>query len=123
MEERCDQFPNCQDFSDEANCQLVVRPDNYVADYAPFVVNDDGDLVKVGVKIKMDLISILDINEVGQNILVQFKLYISWYDFRLKFFNMKTNINMNTLTTDEKESIWVPVIVFRKQNCTLMSNF
>ena len=91
----------------------MVRPDNYVSDYAPFMVNDHGDLVKVGVQIKMDLISILDINEVGQNILVQFKLYISWYDFRLKFFNMKNNINMNTLTTDEKKGIWVPVIVFR----------
>ena len=35
MEERCDQFPNCGDFSDEANCKLVVLPDNYVKDYAP----------------------------------------------------------------------------------------
>ena len=34
------------------------------------------------------------------------------YDFRLKFHNMKTNINMNTLTNTEKEGIWVPSLVF-----------
>ena len=61
----------------------------------------------------MDLNSILQINEVGQKILIQFTLYVSWFDFRLRFYNMKTNINMNTLTQDEKKSIWVPVMVFR----------
>ena len=64
----------------------------------------------------MDLNSILQINEVGQKILIQFTLYVSWFDFRLRFYNMKTNINMNTLTQDEKKSIWVPVMVFRKIN-------
>ena len=62
----------------------------------------------------MDLISILEINEVGQKFKTQFNLYISWFDFRLKFYNMKTNINMNTLTQEEKLSIWVPVMVFRE---------
>jgi hypothetical protein len=52
MEERCDQFPNCEDFSDEANCQLVVLPDNYVKDYAPFTVDQMGELKKVTVLIK-----------------------------------------------------------------------
>ena len=133
MEERCDQFPNCEDFSDEADCQLVVLPDNYVIDYAPFRVDHEDQLVKVPVKIRvnieflifliinncssqMDLNSILQINEVGQKILIQFTLYVSWFDFRLRFYNMKTNINMNTLTQDEKKSIWVPVMVFRKIN-------
>ena len=53
MEERCDQFPNCEDFSDERNCKLVVLPDNYVIDYAPFTVNDTGYLVEAPVKIKV----------------------------------------------------------------------
>ena len=52
MEERCDQFPNCKDFSDEANCRLVVLPENYVSDYAPFTLDQEGDLAKVAVSIK-----------------------------------------------------------------------
>ena len=55
---------------------------------------------------------ILDINEVGQIFGNQFNLYMSWYDFRLKLHNMKSNINMNTLTNTEKEGIWVPSLVF-----------
>ena len=51
---RCDQFPNCGDFSDEENCKLVVVPENYVTDYAPFTVDMDGNLVKVQVKIKVN---------------------------------------------------------------------
>ena len=53
MEERCDQFPNCEDFSDESSCQLVVLPQNYVPDYAPFTVLDNGDLRKVAVSMKV----------------------------------------------------------------------
>ena len=63
----------------------------------------------------MDLISILGIDEVAQKFRTQFNLYIEWFDIRLKFLNMKTNINLNTLTQDEKTSIWVPILVFRKE--------
>ena len=105
---RCDQFPNCDDFSDEENCKLVVIPENYVTDYAPFTVDMNGNLVKVQVKIKVnkpnqagnymhkiikiDLISILEINEVNQKFKTQFKIYVMWFDFRLKYYNMKLNI-------------------------------
>ena len=112
MEKRCDQFPNCEDFSDEDGCSLVVQPANYAPDYAPFTVTEEGLLVKVKVNITIDLIKILDINEVGQIFGNQFNLYMSWYDFRLKLHNMKSNINMNTLTNTEKEGIWVPSLVF-----------
>ena len=129
---RCDQFPNCDDFSDEENCKLVVIPENYVKDYAPFTVDMNGNLVKVQVKIKVnkpkiklftlpyttvikiDLIAILEINEVAQKFKTQFKIFIMWFDFRLKYYNMKLNVNLNTLTKDEKGSIWVPIMVFRK---------
>ena len=53
MEQRCDQFPNCADFSDEENCKLVVLPENYVKDYAPFEVDELGHLKKVQVLIKV----------------------------------------------------------------------
>ena len=56
--------------------------------------------------------SILKIDEVGQKFVTQFTLFLTWYDFRLNFYNMKTNINMNTLTTRERGDIWVPKLVF-----------
>ena len=61
---------------------------------------------------QVELYSILLIDEVGQIFGNQFKLYMTWYDFRLKFHNMKTNLNMNTLTILETSLIWVPKLVF-----------
>ena len=58
MEERCDKFPNCEDFSDESSCQLVVLPQTYVQEYAPFTVLDSGLLKKVKVFIKVSNVTI-----------------------------------------------------------------
>ena len=44
----------------------------------------------------------------------QFNLNMSWYDFRVELWNMKNNIDLNTLTKEEKKSIWVPVLEFRE---------
>ena len=60
----------------------------------------------------MNLISILEIDEVGQTLTNQFNLFITWYDFRLKLHNMKNNLNLNTLTQAEKNKIWIPKLVF-----------
>ena len=60
MEERCDQFPNCEDFSDESSCQLVGLPQTYVKDYAPFTVLDSGLIKKVEVFIKVSKVITID---------------------------------------------------------------
>ena len=110
---RCDQLPHCKDLSDEANCQLVILPEGYVLEYPPFSTDDEGLPIKVDVMIKMDLLSISDINEVGQTFTTKFKLSISWSDFRINFHNLKSDQNMNSLTADERQSIWVPKLIFR----------
>ena len=109
---RCDQLPHCKDLSDEANCQLVILPEGYVLEYPPFSTDEEGLPIKVDVMIKMDLLSISDINEVGQTFTSKFKLSISWSDFRINFHNLKPDNNMNTLTADERQSIWVPKLIF-----------
>merc|ERR1712155_328444 len=63
---RCDQLPHCKDLSDEANCQLVILPEGYVLEYPPFSTDEEGLPIKVDVMIKMDLLSIYDINLVSQ---------------------------------------------------------
>ena len=111
----CDQFPHCQDFSDEADCDLVILPENYVLEYPPFKVDDMGRPVKVNVSVRMELLAISDISEVGQTFTAQFNLFITWLDFRMEMFNMKEDMNMNTLTAEERGSIWVPKLIFRFQ--------
>ena len=57
MEKRCDQYQHCDDFSDETNCKLVVFPNIYVHDYAPFSINNKNYLEKVSVKIKVFIVT------------------------------------------------------------------
>ena len=82
-------------------------------EYPPFSTDDKGQPIKVDVRIKMDLLSISDINEVGQTFTSQFHLSIIWSDFRINFHNLKSDQNMNSLTADERQSIWVPKLIFR----------
>ena len=73
---RCDQFPNCADFSDEAACQLVVLPDNYVSDYAPFTVDTDtGRMRRIGVKIKVAVTIMLHFRD---NVPCRWISFLSW---------------------------------------------
>ena len=90
-----------------------------MSDYAPFTLDPAGELARVRVTARVQLASILEIDEVGQKFRTQFNLDLSWLDFRLRFFNMKTNRNMNTLTKEEKGSIWVPIVLFRKVKASL----
>ena len=58
--------------------------------------------------------SILAIDEVEQRIETQFIVIMTWNDVRLELYNMKNNLNLNTLTNYERSNIWVPVLLFRK---------
>ena len=53
-----------------------------------------------------------DIQEVAQYLEVKFKINLQWRDARIKFYNLKQNENMNSLTLDEQLTIWIPTIVF-----------
>ena len=43
---------------------------------------------------------------------LKFMLSLKWYDSRLQFYNLKDNIDMNSLLYEEKQKLWVPKIVF-----------
>jgi len=59
-----------------------------------------------------DIWRVLEINEVGSYIALQFELSLEWRDPRLKFVNLKTDSDLNTLNAKEKNKIWVPEIIF-----------
>ena len=59
-----------------------------------------------------DLMVVQDIQEVAQYLEVKFKINLQWRDARIKFYNLKQNENMNSLTLDEQQTIWIPTIVF-----------
>ena len=59
---RCDSVANCDDVSDEKNCQLVSLDENkYLKDKPPAPFNSS----KFPVNVSIDIVSVLDIQEVG----------------------------------------------------------
>ena len=43
---------------------------------------------------------------------VQFFLHLTWHDSRLRFYNLKDDSGLNALSPQEKQQIWMPVLVF-----------
>ena len=117
--ERCDNFQDCADVSDEKNCMLVYKDEEkYLKDKTPPVKNKKE---KLPVELSIDIKEIISINEVEQIINIQFKLEMTWFDSRLQYYNLKENQKMNTLTFPELEGIWVPQILFSNTQHQLIS--
>ena len=53
-----------------------------------------------------------DIQEVAQYLELKFRIKFQWKDARVTFYNLKENEEMNSLSPDEKTSLWTPTIVF-----------
>ena len=43
---------------------------------------------------------------------LKLKLTLKWNDSRLKYSDLKSNANMNTLTAAEMDQIWMPTLLF-----------
>ena len=102
MEERCDQVTQCRDKSDENNCNLIVFEDNYNNKVPPFTVNPgDKSLVPVKVKVSTSLMNVLAISEFSHTIDLKLGITLEWYENRVLFHNLKTNVNLNILSDVE----------------------
>ena len=110
MEKRCDQRSDCQDVSDEKNCQMVnIDRSNYLASKPPPPLHGD---TLVTVEIRIDFMEVLEILEVDQIFRSKYTLYLEWVDPRIEYFNLQINKKLNNLIPKEKEQIWVPRLIF-----------
>ena len=53
-----------------------------------------------------------DIQEVGQYIKLKFQLSLNWKDARVLYYNLKFDEALNSLSAEEKLTLWTPTIVF-----------
>ena len=58
------------------------------------------------------IISILELNEVMSLMTAQLELTVSWRDPRLEFANLNPDRNNNTISMNQKQSMWMPVLIF-----------
>ena len=114
MEERCDQVPNCQDESDERQCQLVLMKDSYNRKVAPIttISAEDFTLVPVPVTISITLLKIVSMEEVAHSIDFQFEISLKWRDIRLTYMNLKTKSSLNALSDADISALWLPRVIY-----------
>lgn len=81
---------------DEIGCEIFTMDSSYLKDVPPSGESGD-DLANV--YLSVDILSILEIKEVDQFISLQVRLWMTWKDSRLTMLNLKTDEDLNTLTT------------------------
>ena len=102
-----------RDESDENNCRMLVIRDNYNKKISPF----DFDYIKSEVKpvivnVTLTLMKVLSISEVDGEYAMKFRLRMVWYDYRLRYYNLKRDRSLNSLSRTEIDQIWIPYVVF-----------
>ena len=82
---RCDLGYHCKDYSDEENCTIFTTP-NYDKNSPPPILIHENEKHKMTLlKVSVDIIEILDIDEIDSKINIKFELTVTWNDARIYF--------------------------------------
>ena len=109
----CNNFPDCQDETDETNCSLLIQPGANYKKHLPTIGHDDGEKNNLPINATFTVLKVIDINEDEAFIDIFFKLHLEWFDKSLTFKFLKHSDNENTLEEDLVDQIWKPDIIFK----------
>ena len=116
MERRCDQVtgkePNCRDESDENGCQLIILKNNYKKNIPPVGQADDGSPIPANVSISITLMKVVEIEERGHSIHLQFEIKLQWKENRVQYQNLKDKISLNALSNFDISKLWLPLVIY-----------
>ena len=115
MEDRCNRLFDCEDHSDEKNCEIIrMDKDSYIKDMPPF---------KHGKSVQIHLsILLLSINriELPSTFNAKINLIMEWKDYRLTFVNLQADGNL--LDQESKGMIWIPPLQFKNSQRRTLKN-
>ena len=108
---------DCIDHSDEFNCEkFIIDPGYMKTSPHPVAIISDHPKQNASNKLKLHtkivIYNVLELDEVRSVMILKLKLTVYWTDTELKYFDLKPNGDMNTLTPSEIEQIWIPTLLF-----------
>ena len=106
LEARCNFLYDCPDGSDEKNCKIMSIEEEKYQNIFPPVSNG----TKTEVFVRMDILSITNIDEMAMTFTSKLGLSIQWRDQRITFNNL--NSNGNFLIDSQLDQIWLPPLIF-----------
>ena len=112
MDDVCDGISDCNDKSDELNCQSIRFHATYSNNLPPLSLEAKRKKEKLPVHIEMNIFSVLELNEINSWMKLQLELHVKWIDPRLMFANLKLGETRNILSSEQKEKLWVPSLIF-----------
>ena len=114
MDERCDQIPDCEDESDELNCKILVLKKGYNKRVPPLgrTGGTARKLEQAEVNVSLIVFKVVAIEEEDHSIQLQFQINLEWKENRATYYNLKNESYLNTLSQDEINLLWLPLVVY-----------
>ena len=104
LEERCNIELNCEDQTDENNCDGLKIGSNYAKEKIPVSATADPTIIYINVS----LLAFPIISTKDNKFSTDFYLKLRWYDLRLNMWDLDHDFSKNSLSKEELDSIWKP---------------
>ena len=111
MEERCDGFRDCEDSSDEINCDIIITPTGYLKASPPPPLHHFENVkseLQDSISFAFIINSIRSFNLDKFKISVDTDILIKWKDSRLTYKNLRADKSLNKIRNIIE--IWQPVL-------------
>ena len=112
IDDVCDGISDCNDKSDELNCQSIRFDATYSKNQPPLSLEDKRNKKKLSVHINVTILSVFELNEIQSRMKLKLVLQVKWIDPRLKFANLKEGKQKNILSYEQKQKLWIPSLMF-----------
>ena len=114
LEQRCDHLFDCQDQSDEHDCNFVTfNQGSYLKNYPPMSRQS-----KTKIQVKVIISDISAIDELQMGFQAKLVVFMTWRDSRLTYFNLIDN-DENLVSLNMMKELWIPKLVFVNSNMHL----